>query len=337
MNSRANTLAQFAKSYGESYHTTLSAYSSLARLTDLVDEIGELEEAVDKLPVRIGHGRSWQNLDIYSYYVVGFTSCLEWHARSRLVDCLTAIPSALEQKHLQMLRDDSLTKQIIAQELPGAYLIGAALNIRSADGYVSVFKDIFGALNLSIKEPYDLFRDSVVFSLRKDGSKQNWLEEIFENRNKLVHEISIAQVGHWLQREKFDLKDVHALGEMAIRVIRSIERLLSREAPKDFPRLLDAEGSPIDLVEVLKRKISELEAIIRAGAQSENGPLDLVESAFLGSSKSRDVEMELVEVLVPHNRYLDFRAPVGVTLLEGRLRYLEALVKELGLLLDGST
>jgi hypothetical protein len=89
----------FAARYARTHFPTLNAHSSIWRLESLIDDtkmLDELRTSAEEKEIRFGN--RMRTYDIVDYFRVGFVTCLEWHARSRIVDLLVFAPDCIETK-----------------------------------------------------------------------------------------------------------------------------------------------------------------------------------------------------------------------------------------------
>ena len=85
----------FAKDYSREGAHTLTAYAAIFRVQALLEDAETLRKALAN--VRDSEGPfKWFGLDVISYYTVGFVTCLEWHARARLVDLFNHMPEEIK-------------------------------------------------------------------------------------------------------------------------------------------------------------------------------------------------------------------------------------------------
>jgi hypothetical protein len=86
-------LVDFASPYTRTHFKTLNAASALWRAESLQEDaeaLGALKQEAEDKGITFGSGRI--PYEILSYYAVGYATCLEWHARSRLVDTMLFRP-----------------------------------------------------------------------------------------------------------------------------------------------------------------------------------------------------------------------------------------------------
>src|SRR5258706_6918530 len=81
--SKKHHLVEFAARNARLYLPTLNAASAIWRLEELIDDatsLQDLRKQADEKGIRFGNRLS--TYEILNYYVVGFATCLEWHARA---------------------------------------------------------------------------------------------------------------------------------------------------------------------------------------------------------------------------------------------------------------
>jgi hypothetical protein len=87
----------------------------------------------------------WFGLEIYSYYMVGFVTCLEWHARSRLVDLFNHLPECVLADDLKGHINDRVLSQMAAAKVGVPEMLGALLSVGSVEAYLSTILRVFKA------------------------------------------------------------------------------------------------------------------------------------------------------------------------------------------------
>jgi hypothetical protein len=85
-------------------------------------------------------------IEAFSFYAVGIVTCLEWHARSRLTDLFSFMPSAIGQDDLKPLANARMMAQMVEHNVSAAQLLGGMTNVASADRYLSIMKRVFESL-----------------------------------------------------------------------------------------------------------------------------------------------------------------------------------------------
>jgi hypothetical protein len=92
-------LVDFAARYAGTRFQTLNVSSALWRAEALVSdakEMLEVKKAAQDKDINFG-----SRYEIISYFAVGFATCLEWHARSRLIDLMLYQPSCITDNDLK--------------------------------------------------------------------------------------------------------------------------------------------------------------------------------------------------------------------------------------------
>lgn len=325
----------FAKRYSDPSIDLLNAATAIGRLESLLEDVVDLKSTLDeKFPP---HDRwyPWFGAEVISYYAVGYVTCLEWHARSRVVDLFTYKPSCLEQKDLKGHVTEKAIAQAVAQGATVARLLGASTSVSSLTKYMDVMVRVFNEVGIK-HNPYD-----VVMSVQEEGglSPISEFEALFAFRNELVHEISLQVVGHPNVRDSWSPEQAVATGQLVLRAVRAIESILSAEAPRDFPNLLDANGSPVWAVDRVSNEIDRLEKAIESAIQAALGSEDfhageqVLEDWRQSVVKAADSRMSQ-ELFVNqsgffHSRYTDLQTALLVEIASSRLRYLQVVLSEI--------
>jgi hypothetical protein len=116
-------LVDFAARYAGTRFPTLNVSSALWRAEALVrdaEEILELKKAAEEKDIRFG---SWHSTyEIISYFAVGFVTCLEWHARSRLIDLMLYKPSCITKDDVERIAKAALS-QMLAERVMVPHLL----------------------------------------------------------------------------------------------------------------------------------------------------------------------------------------------------------------------
>jgi hypothetical protein len=238
-------LLRFAQAYSAESSSNLTAYVALFRLEALLADAHAFKASL--APNMTGdEANQWSVLEIISYYSVGFVTCLEWHARARLVDLFRYNPSFIQNDDFNTKMNSQSLARMVSQRVPLPELLGGMKSVANEAAYLGIFARIFESLGIGEK-PWDILRDIVIKRIHVTDGKtvtENFLEELFTFRNHLVHEIDSAIVGKPWQRNTKNINDVIADGKCVVDIIRTLEGRLSRKAPERFPNLLDHEGLP---------------------------------------------------------------------------------------------
>src|ERR1022692_2907188 len=111
MKPKQHHLVEFAARNSRLYLPTLNAVSAIWRLEALLNDVISLQhlrKQSEEKEIRFGNHQS--TYEILNYYVVGFATCLEWHARSRIVDFLNFEPSCIETADVRVIDKIALSQ-----------------------------------------------------------------------------------------------------------------------------------------------------------------------------------------------------------------------------------
>lgn len=306
---------EFARRHADPIMQTLNPQSVLQRIEELIDQINQI-----KIVVELQDGVHFHKWNILNYYIVAATTCLEWHARGRLVDFVSSMPEKIESSDFANLKNSALN--IARNTKTTAQLIGAIKSISSEKEYISVFDRIFLAIK-SDSTAWDLIRDFVIFN----GS--NNLERLFEDRHALVHEIGIREIGPFLLRDPFDFDDAISVLEMVRNIIISIENVIKDLAPPDFPNV-DEAGSEADR---MLRLIHAVELEIGAILSDHSDDLaawKILKSNWAAAWEIEENAIRSMGALRPV-RWIDYRSAIIEKLLRERyymLKYIKEKISE---------
>jgi len=310
----------FAKRHIETDVSTFNAYSALVRLDILLDDAKMLNERLQAVPESAGW-TPWGH-SISNYYLAGYVTCLEWHARSRLYDLYVFAPESIDPAELKQSVSAASVAQLLSENLTVAHLIAGATNVSSADRYASIFNRIFEAVGSPAKMSGILDEQSV-----DEVTFGAALSELFVERNSLIHEINWTDIGHLNIRHILSLEDVILLGEKVEAIMKKVEAEITRFARDDFPSLLDADGYPRDEIARLEEAITLTENFIaeRIGEGNSNEGLTAAEWRTQCASFRAAISAELDGVralMIPGQQYHDIRPSIMKTILKQRLTYL---------------
>lgn len=224
--------------------------------------------------------------------------------------------------------------QLLAQGASVARLLAASTSVGSFGKYLAVIERAFKAAEVPIGAS-DCLRAPSEGDEPLTEAELGQLDQLFSFRNELVHEIGMSVVGHPNIRDSWGPDDAVRLGGLAVRVVRRLEGVLSRYAPKDFPNLLDENGWPRSVLDRLKSEIGELERAIDRALLSEDWAGKSGTHADWGNAvalASESVEAELAfleHAGALHSRYIDLKTPLKLEVASARARYLRKLLVEL--------
>lgn len=324
----AHPAVAFAAGYSTS-SSTLNASAAMFRCEAFLHDIELAEVAI----LRFRSSGEWTpsfGLEIFSYYLVGFVTCVEWHARSRLVNLFTFKPSCIKVEDLKGNISDKVLSQMVAAKVGVPEVMGASLSIGSPEAYFSTIFRVFAEIGIPRTQA------EVLSSLKVDSADNpmETLQDLFQHRHRLVHEISMGEVGSWMIRDNVDLEEAKRFGNLVLNLMKLVEREITAHAPRDFPNRLTVDGVLEDPSDFLDREIARLEKDIADAIEAtpeiagEWAVLEAwqkeVETSALSSNVSTDF---LQSCNFAGQRYVDYRGPMLTLLKQNRLRFLVLLAE----------
>lgn len=328
-------LVDFASRYARTHFKTLDAASALWRAEALCDDAKafcELKEIAEQREIRFGARRP--GYAVFSYYSVGYVTCLEWHARSRLVDAMLFRPSIIETSDIRGIATVALS-QMLAEGVSVPHLMGAATHVSTIEEYVGVFERVFSALgltNIVEKELKTTRSDLVLFGDEVENNLYNVLADLFRTRNRLVHEIDMSVVGPYTLRDSWSPSRAAEYGNTVIAAIKLVEAKITQHSPHDFPNRLDLDGFPESELEKLESAIAsvETELSVLFGKHEDDEFRASWKRAVDASNFSQTLELSFIEEahFLRPVRYIDLRRSVQIDRLRARLTYLLSLKSE---------
>lgn len=330
---------QFANRYAIGIaQGNFNAATALSRLRVLANDIEHVGAAIEIAKKHEeendGDWYLFREIEAFSFYAVGIVTCLEWHARSRLTDLFSFMPSAIGQDDLKPLANARMMAQMVEHNVSAAQLLGGMTNVASADRYLSIMKRVFESLAVPQKV-YDLINQksepSGLFGDAGRGGIER-LQRIFEFRNAFVHEIGIEISGSYVMRDTLSPGQALEWCRFAIGCIEDIESQITTHAPTNFPNCLDERGYAKSDVEALDEVIMMLEEeISRLFEQKDRGREHWLK-ALPRSRSAIEAESEMCGEL--YTRFFENATPVRLALRRGRLAYLNSVKNALDLLPD---
>lgn len=326
---------KFATRYRSRTDDYLNAWTALMRLDELIEDARILKGHLDTAMPEEDRWHPWVGAEIISYYVVGFVTCLEWHARSRLVDLLTFKPTAAKSDDLRVMKD-KVVLEMLAANVTVAAIIGAATNISSFEEYMGVFSRLFSTFDPQL----DGFK---AIKVERTGTGKPWVEEheidelknLYSFRNDLVHEIGIGRVGHVNVRDRWDPAEAIRMGELVRRTMQAIEASVSAKIPPGFPNVLGADGFPASEWQRLEQELPILEKEIgrittaftdqEVEADENWGPAKAAATDYLAKET-----LFLDHASMLFNRYVEMREPLKLVLIKSRHTYLKSIIETVG-------
>lgn len=326
---------QFALRYGAPTAAYLSTWVALTRIDELIEDAKNLKNHFDAAMPQEERWAPWVGAEIVSYYVVGFVTCLEWHARSRLVDLLTFKPTAAKSEDLRVVKD-KVVLEMLAANVTVAAIVGAATRITSLEDYLNVFSRLFSAFDI----PADGYK--AINAARPDTGSP-WVEKheieelrrLYSFRNNLVHEIGIERIGHFIIRDRWDPEEAIRAGELTQRVMQALEASISANAPPNFPNILAPDGFPTSERDHLEKELSFLEKrIARITTAFTDQEVESDEDWRDAKAAAADYlakEMRFLEnSTMLFNRYVELREPLKLSLIKSRHAYLKSIIDTMG-------
>jgi hypothetical protein len=300
--SKQHHLVEFAARNARLYLPTLNAASAIRRLEELIDDAASLQDLRDQAEEKgVRFGSRLSTYEILNYYIVGFATCLEWHARSRIVDLLNFEPSCIEAADVRMI-DKTALSQMSAEKVTLPYIVGAGTKVSSVQEYVSVFTRIFDGIGLPEIRAEKLLRDQTAEEPRWRVPSDPLLtlydaiDELFSTRNELVHEVGTGVMAHFSLRHICTPEEALRVGRIAVTAAKTMEKVFTDRTPSDFPNRLDSNGYPEDELEKLASDVSQIENEIteKIGTHDWNNPTGWEQSLSLHRA-AQDSEMKFVD------------------------------------------
>lgn len=323
--------ASFASRYADPTHPYLTASMALQRANSLLEDAETVSALLNREHPPEQRWMPWFGAEVVSYYAVGYVTCLEWHARSRVVDLLTFDPGVRFDDFRGQI-SDKLIIEMLGQKASVSHLVGASINVPSLDRYFSIMARILGHFGVRASIG-DWLTGSAVDATTCwiKPSNIEELEYLFTFRNGLVHEIGSNVMGHFNIRENWNPDEAIRVGKMVASVIQGIEAVFTHILPKGFPNKLDERSYPVDPLENLRDELAELEAIadreIRGGDWQWPGTVELWDSARSAAHAhlaAEEMFIDRAEML--HWRYWDARFPLRLNGLKARMEFLRGLL-----------
>lgn len=330
-------LIAFAGKFGDPLFDYLNAGIAFARAEDLLRDANELCGLLEANSPENQRWHPWFGAEIVSYYAIGYVTCLEWHAKSRLVDLLIFQPSALRLADVQKTITDKLIVQMVSKQASVTQLVGAALKVGNLETYFSVIGRVFRELGIPCSVTEWLTgssSDANVCWLTNDQLAS--LSRLFDFRHMLVHELGIATMGHPNVRDAWTPGDAKTNGQQVASLICGVEAALTRYAPRLFPNLLSETRSPVDAVETIADEFNRLDTQIDTAVRGWEWNNDQTSAAWqMARDKFADyraAEDHFISTAgLLHWRYFDARTPLRLRVLRYRLGFLEELGLHLGM------
>ena len=327
-------LIAFAGKYGDPAFDYLNAQMAVARIEDLLRDLDKVAGLLEAETPEDERWAPWFGAEAISYYAVGFVTCLEWHAKSRLVDLLAFRPTSLTVADVDRTINAKLIVQMVSKNASVTQLVGAALKVNGLGAYLRVAERLFKELDFPCS-----VKDWLIGNAAK--STACWLrneqfsvvENLFRFRHVLVHEIGIATMGHPNIRDAWWPRRARETGAIVSSLICGIEAALTRFAPSLFPNLLDEHRWPISAADALENEMHRLDGLVQAAMIGWPGHEQTPEkwkkaqarfASYLAAEKDFVTTADMLSW-----RYMDARQPLRLRALTYRIGFLDELLSRM--------
>ncbi|PZM08254.1 hypothetical protein [Rhizobium tubonense] len=315
---------EFVKRHLITKVSTFNARSAIYRLDALLFDLAEVKPLLEPvLEERLAPAF----FEFVSYYKVGFATCLEWHAKSRLYDLFVFDPKTIEKDDINRAVSENKLPTMISEGVTVPHLLAAATGISTMETYVNTMGRVLKALGAKTTI-------SQILAQADEGvTDGQLLNQLFDERNSLVHEISLMDIGHRNIRISTSFEDALATGNRVMRIIRAIEAQITECAPEEFPNRLTADGYEVDEEETLRHRIKKIEQKIESALSSFDSSdtitIEKWQEMRIGSEKYISAELDFINRLnLAGAQYFDVRPFMKENLLKQRLQYLEFIANE---------
>lgn len=325
MSKQALPQIDFAKRYIAVEVSTFAAWSAIARLESLLEDIRSVRTVLEpQLKQRLAPS----SFEFTAYYRVGFVTCLEWHAKSRLYDMYCFAPGVIRSDDIKQAISNDKLAQMVAEGLTIPHLIASSTGISSKEKYVAAISRVFESLGIQ--------KDALPAILNRavdDLSIGQLLDQLFVERNELVHEIEIGTIGHPNVRDCESFEEALLKGERIIKMLQEIEHTISTRAPANFPNQLGSDGYPVDevniLLDAIKTREEKIAAVAKTEAEFEAFISSDWEELVAQNRATLEAQLQFIDGLqLAGWRYYDVRPFLKLTLLKQSLAFLDQLSEQ---------
>ena len=336
-------LIAFAGTYSDPLFDYLNAFVAMERLETLLHDLDHVAGLLEANCPQEQRWAPWVGAEAISFYAVGYVTCLEWHAKSRLVDLLNYKPSAIRLSDVQKTITDKLVVQMVAKQASVTQLVGAGLKIGSLDVYFSVMSRLFDELEIPCSVRDWLTGEAQVAAacwIQPDTFTR--LSDLFEFRHILVHELGIHTMGHPNVRDAWWPDEARLNGRLVASLMTGIEAALTRFAPALFPNLLRQDRRPVGHASALQREFERIDALADAAIIQHYADDERTASAWTDGRSAFALYAAAEEKFIDqagmlHWRYFDARAPLRIRMLRYRIEFLQELLSHFPELDDESS
>ncbi len=320
---------EFAKRHLVGELSTFNASSAIFRLENLLEEIKDVQQHLQPI---LDDRWAPAFFEFTAYYRVAFVTCLEWHGKSRLYDLFTFEPTTIKANHIKQAVTDQKLAQMVSEGLTIPQLLAGSNSISTIEAY----SDAIGRVFEFIGAPDDAF--TKIMSQKNGDSATNGetLKDLFVGRNNLVHEIGIQNIGHRNIRDFDSFEEAWERGHQILKILRSLEGVITDYAPPLFPNRLGEDGYPVNEEDLLRQVIEASENKIQGHLEldpDDIAPLS-VEAWLEERQRSAayiDAQIELIDSLALAGwNYYDVRPFLRKSLLKQRIQFLDQLLQQVG-------
>lgn len=315
---------EFVKRHLITTVSTFNARSAIYRLDALLFDLAEVKSVMEPM---LEKRFAPAFFEFVSYYKVGFVTCLEWHAKSRLYDLFVFDPKTIGKDDINRVVSENKLPMMMSEGVTVPHLLAAATGVSTMEAYVNTMGRVLKALGAKTTI------SQILAQADQDVTDGQLLDRLFVERNSLVHEISLTDIGHRNIREYTSFEDALATGNRVMGIIRAIEAQITEFAPEEFPNRLTADGYEVDEEETLRHRIKKIEQKIEsalASFGSDDGiTVEKWQEMRIGSEKYLSTELDFINGLnLAGAQYFDIRPFMKENLLRQRIQYLEFIAKE---------
>lgn len=304
------------RSVSNEFNGTLNAAVALIRVEMVLDDARRMEQLLASEPNLHTDHHSLPPF-VVSYYSVALVTCLEWHARSRLCDLFVFKPDAVQDKDLEQGYSARTVAHLIRDNASIPQYFAATRNYSTPDAYLGAIDRVYKGLGLNNSTNGIL----AALSKQRGHDVRGELDELYEYRHDLVHQINRGHIDHPILRNDWACEQAVAHAVFVKELIEALETVIEAQAPHNFPNRSIHRPESTD--SLLRREIEQLEAELSVTVEG-------FREICATSAKAREAEEALLQDVLPHLRWIDTKAAPRRALLKGRLAYLKALKEELG-------
>ena len=134
-NLSTNPAIKFANQHITSDIGTFDAFSAICRLELLLDDCADAKNILEPILKDRWYPAFFE---FVIFYEVGFVTCLEWHAKSRLLDLFVFDPTTITAEDIKQGVSNSKIVEMVAAKLTIPHLIVSSFNISTFARYTQI-------------------------------------------------------------------------------------------------------------------------------------------------------------------------------------------------------